>query len=160
MKTINVAAATLGAALLIAGSPVVASAALQASPVRLDNVSIQQSYGVHNNFAYTGLVSVAFTNETAIPVTKIVFDVESQNGNVIARINDVGNYAQGVTVKHSFPDIQTNNGQQLAVESVTFADGSSWSNTDTVAPRRQAAQSTVKAESAEELFPLFPYETE
>ena len=155
---ITSAAVALGAAALIAGSPIVASAAqLQASPVRLDSVQITQASGIFNNFAYPGLVTVAFTNEASVPVNKIVFAVEAQ-GHVIDRIDDVGTYVAGVTVKHNFTDIQTDPNQTLAVESVDFADGTSWSNTDQVAPRRQAAQ--AKTESAEELFPLLPYETE
>jgi hypothetical protein len=158
IMNIKTAAATLAGAILIAGSPVLASAATyQASPIRLDSVNIAPSAGIHNNFAYTGLVNVAFTNESPVAITQVVFDIEA-GGKVIDRISDTGSYAQGVTVKHSFPDIQTNLDQQLAVESVSFADGTSWSNTDQVAPLRQAAQ--AKSESAEQLFPLFPYETE
>lgn len=150
------AAVALGTIALI-GSPVIASAAqLQASPVRLDSAQIQQSNGIHENFAYPGLVSVAFTNESSVPVSKIVFAIEA-DGRVIDRINDVGTYVAGKTVKHEFPDIQTNFNQTLAVESVNFADGTTWTNTDEVAPRRQAAVNTT--ESAEELFPLLPYQT-
>jgi hypothetical protein len=137
--TIKTAAMMLGAALVIAGSPALASAApLEASPVRLESVQITQSYGTFNDFAYPGLATVAFTNETAVPVTKVVFDLKA-NGNVIDRFTDVGSYREGALIKHSYQDNAINYNQNLSVESVTFADGSVWNNTDRVTSHRQSA---------------------
>jgi hypothetical protein len=150
------AAATLGAAILIAGSPVLASAApVQPSPIRLDSVQIAPTYGTFQDF-FPGLVAVSFTNEATVPVTSIVFDVEN-GGKVIHRIKDAGTFANGQTIKHTFnyPDNQTNYDPQLAVESVTFADGSTWTNTDEMGSRRQSAQNAAAPTSAA----LFPYQT-
>jgi hypothetical protein len=148
------AAATLGAAIVIAGSPVLASAApAQPSPIRLDSVQVAPTYGTFQDF-YPGLVTVSFTNQATAPVASIVFDVES-GGKVIQRIKDVGSFAYDQTVKHSFsyPDNQVNYDPQLAVESVTFANGTTWTNTDQMGSRRQSAQNAA-APSAAALFPF------
>jgi hypothetical protein len=150
------AAATLGAAILIAGVPVLASAApTQPSPIRLDSVQVAPTYGTFQDF-FPGLVTVSFTNQASVPVTNVVFDVES-NGRIIHRIKDVGSYAYDQTIKHSFsyPDTQVNENPQLAVESVTFADGTTWTNTDQMGSRRQSAQNAPAPSAAA----LFPYQT-
>lgn len=137
--TIKTVAMMFGAALVIAGTPALSSAApLEGSPVRLDRVQITQSYAIFNNFAYPGLVTVAFKNETAVPVTKVVFDLKV-NGNVINRFTDVGTYREGASIKHSYQDNASGDNQNLAVESVSFADGSVWNNTDRVTSHRQSA---------------------
>jgi hypothetical protein len=142
--TIKNTAATLGAALILAGAPALASAATTVSapsPVRLDNVQIAQYYGQFNDY-FPGLVTVSFTNEAAKPVTDVVFDLEA-NGQVLRQYDDAGNYAQGSTVRHSFYDTEVGSGQTLAVESVTFADGTVWNNTDTLPSRRQSQAANV-----------------
>ena len=148
---IKSAAAALGAALIVAASPVIASAATtQPSPLRLDSVQIAQYYGQFNEF-FPGRVTVAFTNEASLPITNVVFDVEA-GGKVVDRIKDAGSFPQGQTVKHSFPNFTTNYNTNLAVESVTFSDGSTWTSTDEAGSRRQAAQN-VDAPAAANLFP-------
>jgi hypothetical protein len=143
------AAATIGAAILLAGAPALASTApMQAGPIHLDSVRIDPSYpntGEYNS--YTGLVSVAYTNENPVPATHIVFDLENANGKLIDQFEDVGTFSRGVEIRHTFPDLQDDSNQQVAVDTVEFADGSSWSNSETtrVYSRRQASQSTVSA---------------
>jgi len=125
MKITSVAAA-LSAAILLAGAPALASADdTTSAPIRLDNVRIEQSYGPKDEFA-PGLVTVAFTNENDSPATDILFDLED-NGKVIDSFEDVGSYAKGQSVRHSFPDFQDDNNQQVVVDNVKFADGTSWS---------------------------------
>jgi hypothetical protein len=152
MKITSVTAA-LGAALLLAGAPALATAAeMQTGPIQLNKVEITQSYGDRNQFS-PGLVTVAFTNQNASPATDIVFALES-DGNVIDRYEDVGSYAKGETVRHSFQDIQIDNDQQLTVEKATFADGSVWSNgTVSYAP---AASTQSHEVSIESIFPFQP----
>jgi hypothetical protein len=134
---IKTAAATLGATLLIGSPAFVSAAPLAPSPVRLDNVQIFPDRDAVQTLAYPGAINIAFTNQTTVPVTTVVFDVEA-NGVVIDRITDAGKYLQNVTVKHSFPDQHRSADQKLTIESVTFADGSTWQNTDVAARRRQA----------------------
>jgi hypothetical protein len=144
-------AATLGAALILAGAPALASAATTTvnapSPVRLDNVQIAQYYGQFNNY-FPGLVTVSFTNQAAKPVTNIVFDLEANDGQVLRQYDDAGNYAQGSTVRHSFSDTEVGAGQSLAVESVTFADGTVWNNADTMPSRRQSQAASAPTTDA------------
>jgi hypothetical protein len=147
--TIKSTAATLGAALILAGAPALASAATVVtapSPIRLDSVQIAPYYGQFDNY-FPGLITVAFTNESAKPVTGVVFDLES-NGNVIRRYHDKTTLAQGASIKHAFSDTNEASDKNLAVESVTFADGTVWNNTDAVPSRRQsqAAQAGVSTD--------------
>lgn len=146
--------ATLGIAILLAGSPVIASAQTQSGPIRLDKVEITQSYGSLDEFA-PGLVTVAFTNENDAPATDIVFDLQS-GGKLLDRYEDVGTYAKGETVRHSFQDIQIANDQELTVEKATFADGSVWSNPD-VAYATDPSPAAAKLVSEASLFPYQPY---
>ena len=97
-------------------------------PIHLDRVQIAAADGINNNFAYLGIVTVAFTNTSAIPASDIVFAVRGTNGAIIDRYEDVGTYERGVTVRHSFTDLQTDPNQRLEVDSATFADGSEWNN--------------------------------
>jgi hypothetical protein len=119
--------ATLGAALIVAGAPALASAqTTQDGPIRLDKVSITQYYGVYSGFE-PGRVSVSFTNESAVAATDVTFDLTDAAGNVLAQYKDSGSYQQGATVRHTFEDIHVEDNQKLEIASVTFADGTSWS---------------------------------
>jgi hypothetical protein len=143
------AAATLGAAIFLAGAPALASAApVQAAPIHLDSVRIDPSYpntGEYNS--YTGLVTVAYTNENSVPATRIVFDLENAHGKLIDQFKDVGTFSRGAEIRHTFPDLQDDSNQQVAVDTVDFADGSSWSKplATPLHSRRQATQSTASA---------------
>jgi hypothetical protein len=130
MKLTSLTAA-LGTALFLAGAPLLASAADQApaAPIQINDVRIGQAFGSSTGFQ-PGLASVAFTNENSSPATEIVFALENQKGQLIDRFEDVGNYAQGVTVRHDFTDIELGYNQKVAVEKATFADGSVWENSD------------------------------
>ncbi len=134
MKLTSIAAA---AAIIVAGSPVIASAQTNA-PVTVAESQIAPSLGVHSGFAYPGLVSIAFVNNRNVPATEVDFDVEA-NGNVVDRFSDVGSFAKGVTIRHSFQTQADALNQRVTVASVTYADGTTWSS-DEIAPRalRQA----------------------
>jgi len=147
--------ATLGAALILAGAPALASAATTPaapSPIQLNSVQIGQYYGTFNDFSYPGIVSVAYTNEAAQPVTDVVFDLESSDGTLLRQYDDTVSLQPGASVKHNFNNTKVGANQQLAVDSVTFADGSTWSNTDAFPSRRQA-EANAATVSAETLFP-------
>jgi hypothetical protein len=156
MNVMNIrsAAATVGAAFILAAAPAFASTASpQDGPIRVDSIHISQSYGFYNDF-YPGLLTVAYTNLSAVPATNVVFVLQS-NGQPIDRYEDVGTFSPGVVIRHSFSDSHIENDQQLAVERVAFADGTAWTN-DNAAPRtrRQASSADV---SAEKLFPFVTY---
>jgi hypothetical protein len=145
--------ASLGAALILAGAPALASAATATavnvpSPIRVDSVQIEQYYGQFDNF-FPGLVTVSFTNQTAQPVTNVVFDLKSANGQLLRQYDDAGNYLPGASAKHAFNNTEEGANQTLAVDSVTFADGTTWSNADAFTSRRQAAAVSTAS--------LFPY---
>ena len=133
---IKLAAATIGTALIIAGSPAFASAqTTQDAPVRLDNVRISQSVAFGSDpESAPGLVSISFTNQSAVAVTGVVFDLTDANGNILAQYNDVGSYPQGASVRHNFEDIHNENNQQIEVSEVRFADGTSWSSPSHATP--------------------------
>jgi hypothetical protein len=126
-------AAILSAAALLATSPLLASAQTeQAGPIHLDNVQIEQSYGVFDDFQ-PGVVSVSFTNESSSTATKVVFDLVNFEGATIARYNDVGSFPQGSAIRHRFENTHDDPGQQIKVTAVTFADGTTWNDSTPVA---------------------------
>jgi hypothetical protein len=120
---IKFAAATLGAALILAGSPVFA-ADMQSSPIVVDSVQAQSA----DDSSHGTLMTIAYTNESQVPATEVIFAFEA-NGQVIDRVDARGLFNQGVEVEESLPDYgSADDGAQIAVESVTFADGSVWNN--------------------------------
>jgi hypothetical protein len=132
---IKLAAATLGAAIMIAGAPAFASAAdMQTGPIHIE--SLQFSGGSLSNsdddsIVVPGFAAIAFTNEYASPATDVVFAL-SNNGYVIDRFNDAGTFTPGVTIKHQFAENQPGDDIRVAVEEATFADGTVWHNPDVV----------------------------
>jgi hypothetical protein len=139
---IKQATAALGAALILAGSPAFASAAesTQSVPIRIDNV---QLYGMalsdDENMNVPAYAAIAFTNEYDSPATDIVFVLEN-NGSVVDRFDDAGTFAKGVTIHHRFAENQPGIDPRIAVERVSFADGTVWTNsTISVAPQPDPA---------------------
>jgi hypothetical protein len=126
---IKLAAATLGAALILAGSPAFASVAgTQTGPIHIDKVQMYGGSFADNNYdVWPGSVAIAFTNQSGSPATDVVFALYN-NGAVIDRFDDTGSFATGVSIKHQFSDNQVAEGQRVAVETVTFADGTIWQN--------------------------------
>jgi hypothetical protein len=123
---LNLVRAFIGIALVAAGTPARAAVIDDASPIRLESVQITQSYGVFSDFQ-PGIVTIAFSNQSMVPATDVVFDLVGNDGATIAQYNDVGVYPRGMVFRHAFPDVHTDLEQQLEVSRVTFADGSSWS---------------------------------
>jgi hypothetical protein len=128
---IKLAAATLGAALILAGSPAFA-ADVQPGPIQINNVSL---YGGNtpdsnaDNIITPGSAVIAFTNQNNFPATEVVFALET-NGYVADRFDDVGSFAKGITIKHTFGERELNSEMRVAVEKATFADGTVWVNHD------------------------------
>jgi hypothetical protein len=147
------AAATLGVAIFLAGAPALASAApMQADPIHLDSVSVDPAYPNLDQPNIQGFVTVNYTNQNSVPATHILFDLVNADGKLINQFEDVGTFSHGVAIRHTFPDFQIDSNQQVAVDAVDFADGSSWAKplTTPVRSRRQAMQSAV---SNANLFP-------
>ena len=141
--------AAIGAALLMTTSPLVASAAqTPLTPIRLDTVQIAQSFGILDNWNEPGLVTIAFTNQSAVPATRVVFALEA-GGVVVDRFTNVGTFRPGATITNDFREGSIALDEELAVESVTFADGTTWSNLRALS-RRQSTQ-TPAAENASSL---------
>lgn len=140
MKTITTLAATLGAAIVLAGAPALASESpTQVGPVHIDGVQLtEQAYSEDRNSARPISVGVAFTNDGHAAATSVTFALES-HGVVVDRFNDVGSFAQGVRISHRFPTDALNTGdEQLAVAKVTFADGTVWSDSALAEPSAPA----------------------
>jgi hypothetical protein len=137
---IQSAIATLGAALILAGAPALASAATQAGPIHINGVRIS---GGGTAMGETSLVPVSaeisFTNQYGSPATDVVFAVYSQ-GVELTQYDDRGSFAQGVAINHMFPESQALGDQSAAVVKATFADGTTWQN-----PEIPAAQSDSTA---------------
>jgi hypothetical protein len=133
MKTITTLAATLSAALLLSGTPVLAAEATsqQTGPIHIDGAQLygQNIEDEDSDGSVPNSVKIQFTNTNAMPATDIVFALES-NGVVIGTVEDAGSFASGVKVSHTFFDDELSDSQQVAVEKVTFADGHVWNSPD------------------------------
>jgi len=118
-----------------------ASAQTQAGPIRIDAVQlVSQSTSEHDIAPVAA--EIAFTNQGTAAATDVVFALESDSGYVLDTYNDVGTFAPGVAVRHSFNDHNdATEGQQVVVAKATFADGTVWTNPDVT----QAAASTPSA---------------
>jgi len=138
----KLATATLGAALILAGSPAFA-ADMQSGPIYISNVSV---YGGNtsdanvDNIITPGSAAIAFTNQYRFPATEVVFALETR-GYVLDRFDDVGSFATGVTIKHTFGESESNSELRVAVEKATFADGTVWVNPDV--PQVTQADTTI-----------------
>jgi hypothetical protein len=129
---IKLATATLGAALILAGSPAFA-ADMQSGPIHINQFTLSGGYstdadGGQGNIL-PGALNISFTNENAATATNVVFAVET-HGYVIKSFNDAGSFAPGVAIRHSFPEAQPSGDMRVAVAKATFTDGSVWQNPD------------------------------
>lgn len=135
----NITSAAALAALILTGAPTLASAAaVQVAPITLDSTSIAQA--IDEDSFQPGMVSVRFTNQNKVAATDVVFKLVDGSGNILAQYEDVGSYPQGATIRRNFRDTHLDNNQQLEVDQISFADGTSWSapsskqNTATIFP--------------------------
>jgi hypothetical protein len=139
---IKLATATLGAALILAGSPAFA-ADMQSGPIHIDNVAVYggtTSNENADNIITPGSAAIAFSNQYKFPATEVVFALVT-NGYVAERLDDVGSFATGVTINHKFGENEPNSDLRVAVEKATFADGTVWVNPDV--PQATPADTTV-----------------
>jgi hypothetical protein len=130
--------AILGAALVIAGSPALASAAdMQSGPIHINELTFTGGFSSDadgDDATYLpSAANISFTNQNAVTATDVVFALETQ-GYVVDRFNDVGSFAPGVTIRHHFGETQLTDNMRVAVAQATFADGTVWQNPDVPAP--------------------------
>jgi hypothetical protein len=130
--------ATFAAALIIAGAPALASAADgQSGPIHINVLTFSGGFSSDAEgdeaTLLPGSANITFTNQNAVAATDVVFALET-HGYVIDRFNDVGSFAPGVAIHHSFPETQPSDTMRVAVAEATFADGSVWQNPDVPAP--------------------------
>jgi hypothetical protein len=120
-------ASGVAAALLLAGSTAGAFAAeMQSNPIHVDDVQVT-AQSTNDRGTMPIATRIAFTNEYSAAATHVVFLLEA-NGTVVDRFDDVGSFAPGVQVRHSFPERQSGGRFSVIVAAATFADGSTWQN--------------------------------
>jgi hypothetical protein len=130
--TITSTAATLGAAILLAGAPLVALASgTPNDPIAINHIQVQPADGGHGNGP--GFVSVSFDNAGTQTATEVVFELDV-DGAYAEHFDDVGNFTPGTKIRHAFQTDSSASDQQLKVAAVKFADGSVWVNDAGSAP--------------------------
>jgi hypothetical protein len=122
-------AAGIATALLLSSTAAGAFAAeLQSEPIHVDHVQVTyESLSVDDASRAPLATEISFTNEYSAPATNVVFLLE-QKGSVVDRFDDVGTFAPGVLVRHSFPENQPGGDFSVVVAAATFADGTKWQN--------------------------------
>jgi hypothetical protein len=121
--------AGLAAVLLFSGTVVGAFAAdLRTDPIQIDHVQISYETLSEDDASRQPIATqISFTNEYSAPASDVVFLFES-NGYVVDRFDDVGSFAPGVTVRHTFPESQLGGDFSVVVAAATFDDGTKWQN--------------------------------
>ncbi len=119
--TVLAAAATVPAqAQPMPQAPVSISSCAIAMPARLYTEGPLQA-------AEGGSIQIAFVNRAAVAATAVRFQVRT--GRTLQTIDDTGSFASGTTIERSFaPAAATYDSADAAceVESVSFADGTTW----------------------------------
>jgi hypothetical protein len=134
-------AAVLGAAAVLAGLPVLGTAAAPANnTITLRSYEISDFSG-NNEVSSSGQghVRVSFRNDGDMAATAVIFDVLN-DGEYAGHIDDFGTFSKGVTITHQFHWVNVHQGESLRIAQVRYADGTIWSTDGTLPPalRRQA----------------------
>jgi hypothetical protein len=102
------------------------------SPVDVTSYSFSPSFTTttYDNVPYSEqdgtTFRVAFKNVATQPIKSVDFAI-SDGGTSMAVVQDVGNFSPNVTIDHSFVSPITDpSGVTVTIQSVTFADGSTW----------------------------------
>jgi hypothetical protein len=128
MKKITPFTATLMAVLLFGTAPALAAGGMQPGPIAVDNVQFNQTY-TPDFTTDPGTATVSFTNTASVPATDVVFAVTA-NGNPVDFFDATGKFSPGVKVTQNFATSVTAPDENVVVQSVTYADGSVWTNPD------------------------------
>ncbi|HYZ17882.1 MAG TPA: hypothetical protein VE591_15835 [Candidatus Acidoferrum sp.] len=139
MKTINpsTTAAALTIAALGVGFAAPASAQTQTAftndPITIEGFSAYAEPAALGPATHDGIalspdcsdVTIAFVNTANVPVKSVEFTLRS--GRWTQRIVDRGTFAPGTRIVHTFNESpEFDETSTVSVQSVTFADGSSW----------------------------------
>jgi hypothetical protein len=73
----------------------------------------------------SGSIDLSFRNTHSVVATDVLFVVRGDQTNPIY-IDDGGTFAQDVDIRQTLADESPASGQTVAVERVTFADGTEW----------------------------------
>jgi len=121
-----------------APAAVFAQTATPDGPVVLTHVQVSQPYSVGNGEARVpGSIDLSFRNTHNVVATDVLFVVRGDEKNPIY-IDDAGTFSPGVDIRRTLADESPANGQSVAVERVTFADGTEWINHIGFIPAPQA----------------------
>ena len=131
LLSVVAAAAALSAAPAIAGAAP-ETAAFSNAPVSVQTCNTYVAPGFSATLEGPGVsipdipfVEISFVNRFELAAKKVRFALRSSAGAEV--IVDSGTFSKGTTITHLFsPNAVGTNGVQCAVESVVFADGSSW----------------------------------
>lgn len=128
---VSVAAAAIAVSAAVPGGAQ-QRVAYQNNPVRIQHVSTAQGY-VSPSTAFGGSwaiptsadLSISFVNAGNVPATSVAFTLRS--GNDTETVVDKGSFAPGASITHDFEvGAAFGSATHIEVESVTFADGTSW----------------------------------
>ena len=139
MKTIHtsITAAALGLAAFSGGLAAPASAQTQTAftnnPIAIEGFSAYSEPAALGPATHDGIsltpdysdVTIAFVNTANVPAKSVEFTVRS--GRWTQRIVDRGTFAPGARIVHTFNESpEFDQTSAVSVQSVTFADGSTW----------------------------------
>jgi hypothetical protein len=109
-----------------------------AAPIRIDRIDFPPfTSGEHNQLAR--YITISFSNQQAQAATDIVFGMLDGEGRVVDKYEDTGTFSPGVKIAAQVPfDQIIDKVSGFDVETATFADGSTWTKTESPT-RRQSA---------------------
>jgi hypothetical protein len=114
------------------------TAAAQAAPVSIDRLQLPPYTNNEYNLMPRHL-TITFTNHQTQPANDVVLGILDAKGRVVDEYEDTGTFSPGVTIAAKVPfDNVLDKVAGADVESVTFADGSTWTKTENLS-RRQSA---------------------
>ncbi len=126
----KLSAAFLGAAILAASAMAPPSAnATENGPIQVVNTQFSGGFyqdAIHDMNILPASVEITFENQSNVDATDVVFAVNA-NG-FVDRFNDVGRFAKGVLIRHSFAvnPFDVSGTPEVRVVQVSFADGTIW----------------------------------
>jgi hypothetical protein len=131
MKNLQIAA--VAASLLSVAAP----AAAMSNQGPIDVQSVTSVPASADDTLVPGVVQVVFQNTADVAAREVTFEITDLTGRT-KDVEDVGTFAKGATIRHSFQVIRGGDSAQVRVVRVELADGSSWSAQPEAQPRRQA----------------------
>jgi hypothetical protein len=122
----------LGAGILVACMAALPSGdAAEPGPIQIENLHTDGGFyqdAIHDMNVLPASLEITFENRSNADATDIVFNVDADG--FADRFNDVGRFARGVQIRHSFPvnPFSVTGNIDVQVVQVSFADGTVWQN--------------------------------